>query len=363
MTSFLDQILTEQATRHPALQPQDVLKWCYQASYGSEHLISDAEQARAFLSDEFSLLSATDEPLYEPISAQYLRVNLGAWKKRSLPMDWLFRMFLTTASDLSKDPYGVFQGAILAAEVAIADNLLPFTEESWRSALERYPLDHPIPLHHSEAYQTREHPHYRVVSAEYRNALQILDRVRLEQTPFILAIDGPAASGKTTLAQQLTHICSASVTHMDDFFLPMELRSDERLTAPGGNVHYERFEEEVLPYLRANAPFSYRRFDCSSVAYSSNRTILPEQLIVIEGSYALHPYFGRYADLTVFLDVPSEVQAERILLRNPSLAQTFFSKWIPMETAYHEAFSIRSSADIVLSGASLSTHPCSFIGS
>ena len=37
---------------------------------------------------------------------------------------------------------------------------------------------------------------------------------------------------------------------MDDFFLPMELRTAERLEEPGGNVHYERFSAEVDVYKR-----------------------------------------------------------------------------------------------------------------
>lgn len=342
--------LIEQAIRHPALQPQDVLKWCYQAAYGCEHLISDAEQARACLSDEISLLSATDEPLYEPISDRYLRLNLGAWKKRSFPVEWLLRMFLRTAKESPSEPYAVFQGAVLAAEIAVAENRLPFTEAHWRPELLKYPTDHPIALHHSERYRSREHPHYRVISAKYRNILELLSRTRISDMPFILAIDGPAASGKSTLAQQFQEICSASVVQMDDFFLPPELRTEKRLATPGGNVHYERFETEVLPFLRSGAPFLYQRFDCTLMAYNGHRTVLPEHLIVVEGSYSLHPCFGRYADLTVFLDVPREVQAERIRLRDPSISPLFFTKWIPMEAAYHEAFDVRSSADMVLQG-------------
>ena len=64
-------------------------------------------------------------------------------------------------------------------------------------------------------------------------------------SPFIIAIDGRAASGKSTLAQQLGELLDADVIHMDDFFLPPSLRTKERLSEPGGNVHYERFAEEV----------------------------------------------------------------------------------------------------------------------
>ena len=49
---------------------------------------------------------------------------------------------------------------------------------------------------------------------------------------------------------------------MDDFFLPFELRTAERLKEPGGNVHYERFIDEVVSKLSAGEPFEYGVFRC-----------------------------------------------------------------------------------------------------
>lgn len=83
----------------------------------------------------------------------------------------------------------------------------------------------------------------------------------------VIAIDGRAASGKTTLAAALAAETGGAVVHMDDFFLPAELRTPQRLAAPGGNVHAERFAEEVLPFLRQGRPFCYRRFDCRVMDY------------------------------------------------------------------------------------------------
>ena len=68
--------------------------------------------------------------------------------------------------------------------------------------------------------------------------------------PLRVAIDGGSASGKTTLANRLGQELGCPVVHMDDFFLPPMLRSDDRLNQPGGNVHYERFAAEVLPGLK-----------------------------------------------------------------------------------------------------------------
>lgn len=79
----------------------------------------------------------------------------------------------------------------------------------------------------------------------------------------VAAIDGNAAAGKSTLAARIAAFfaprCSVNVFHMDDFFLPGALRTPERLAEPGGNVHYERFQDEVLAGCRlGRAVFLWR---------------------------------------------------------------------------------------------------------
>ena len=119
----------------------------------------------------------------------------------------------------------------------------------------------------------------------------------------IIAIDGRSAAGKTTLASLIAEAAGGSIVHMDDFFLPLEMRTPERLSAPGGNVHSERFMAEVLPHLARREAFSYRRFDCSVMDYAPEPVAADASgVIVIEGAYSLSPAFGRYYDLSVFCD-------------------------------------------------------------
>ena len=169
-----------------------------------------------------------------------------------------------------------------------------------------------------------------------------------KQDRIIIAIDGGAASGKSTSALNLSYLWGCSVIHMDDFFLPPELRTEERLKEPGGNVHYERFEEEVLPFLRGNSSFSYRLFSCKKMDFDGNIPVKPSPIIVIEGAYSHHPRFGDYADIKVFADVTPDEQASRIIMRNRANAESFFSRWIPMENRYFETFGIREKANIII---------------
>ena len=185
--------------------------------------------------------------------------------------------------------------------------------------------------------------------ADLAPVIAAVEALRGAGRPVVLTLDGMAAAGKTTAAQALAALWGAPVVHMDDFFLPPELRTPERLAEPGGNVHYERFEAEVLPGLRDGAPFSYRVFDCSVMDYRGERTIPDAPVAIVEGSYAMHPRFGRYAGVTVFLSVDPAEQERRVRERNgPEKWIDFRDRWIPMENAYHTAFRLRETADIVL---------------
>lgn len=168
-------------------------------------------------------------------------------------------------------------------------------------------------------------------------------QARLEQilaalngkTGGIIAIDGRAASGKTTLAKALAVNLSAGLVHMDDFFLPLSLRTEERLAQPGGNVHYERFVDEILPHIGGDYEFSYWVFDCGTMDYGKIRKVAPSAWRVVEGAYSCHPVFGEYMTLRVFSDVEPEEQLRRILERDGEDKLAMFrDRWLPLEERY-----------------------------
>ncbi|MCL1845259.1 MAG: hypothetical protein FWF77_05095 [Defluviitaleaceae bacterium] len=165
----------------------------------------------------------------------------------------------------------------------------------------------------------------------------------------IIAIDGRSAAGKTTLAAQLATETGASVIHMDDFFLPEDMRTAERLDEPGGNVHYERFAAEILPHIKGSDAFSYGIFDCAVGEIRGTREIPEGEVRVVEGAYCCHPIFGDYMDLRIFCDIPSDKQIERIKKRNGTrAAEIFAEKWIPLEEKYLQNFDIAAKADVVI---------------
>ena len=175
-----------------------------------------------------------------------------------------------------------------------------------------------------------------------------IEALLAQQKTVVAAIDGPCTSGKTTLAQQLADHFDCNIIHMDDFFLRPEQRTPERFAETGGNVDYERFQQEVLVPLASGKDFFYRPFSCSTFSLCPPVPVPAKQLNIIEGTYSHHPYFGNPYDLKICLTVSPKVQRQRILERPEFLHRRFFEEWIPMENRYLKDFQIPEICDILL---------------
>lgn len=348
------EILIQHTAAHPSVCPQDIIKLCYQAAFGAEHLLTDEARARAYLAREWDAVDPAECPMWEDVSERYARVNIAAWKRAGLPCEWLFRMFFLTASVGSGQDAGALGSLFDTVERTARDGTLPFTVEEWCEARRVYEQGDGGAVHHSEAYRRKEHPAYRVVDRCYVRLIPLLQKLAVlplseQGRAAVIAIDGRAASGKTTVAKQLGDILGAGIVHMDDFFLPPELRTSERLAEAGGNVHYERFAEQVLPRIRNNEAFTYPTFNCSKMQLDGEREVIASPWRIVEGSYSHHPALGDYMDVRVFCYVDSREQMRRILRRNGErMARMFAERWIPMEEKYFEAYGIRERAEFEL---------------
>ena len=338
----------EQVKLHPSILPQDAIKHCFQAAFGAEHLLADVAAARDYFDTEMEAVESGENPLFERLSPDFCRVNFAVWKNKALPAEWLFEMFRMTAAEKEEDGEETFAACMRAVGELTEENLAPFAHEAWREALENYERGGIRPVHHSEAYRKNERPSYRVVAARFVSLLPVLEKMAAGTQ--IVAIDGRAASGKTTLAELISSVTGAGVIHMDDFFLPEELRTVERLASPGGNVHYERILKEVIPNLAAEKSFSYQIFDCEKMQINGLRRVAASQWKIVEGSYSHHPEFKNHMNLRIFCDIQVAEQMKRICRRDGDEAAAMFeTRWIPMEEQYFKTFRTKESADIVIS--------------
>jgi len=126
-----------------------------------------------------------------------------------------------------------------------------------------------------------------------------------------------------------------------------EQRSDERLSEPGGNLDRERLLAEVLLPRARGKEIAYRPFDCSTRTLGKEIIIPENSVLIVEGSYSLHPVLIKYYDLKIFLTVSETTQRKRLLSREGAAKAAVFSeRWIPLEEAYFKATELSKICDM-----------------
>lgn len=346
----MDEIFAAHFARYPLMEPRDAVKLAYQSTCGGGHLIGRGD-ALTRLREEFASVSPREIPLIEEIGGGHSRLYLSCDQCRPEWLESIAFLFAQGAKAPACGPEALDRPlAILRALTAAG--AAPFSTEALETYLRDYDAAGRPMVSHTEAYRAAYAPAYRVMEADLLRLLPVftaLDELLLRRDRVVVAIDGMAAAGKTTLAALLEQRYGCPVIHVDDFFLPPELRTPERFAEPGGNVHYERFREQVLTGLASGAVFSYDVFDCHSMACTRKSIVKPDRLTVIEGSYALHPALRDSYGLKVFCPVEAGEQLRRIRARSGEAALAVFrDRWIPLENAYIAACGVRECADLIL---------------
>ena len=166
----------------------------------------------------------------------------------------------------------------------------------------------------------------------------------------LVTLDGPCASGKTTLARELAEELCAAVVHTDDFVIPHEQKTKERLAIPGGNCDADRLAGEVVIPWKEGRPVRFRRYDCRAGFLAEPEDLPDRDVLILEGSYCNLPGIRRYADIRLFMDTPAEVREERLRKRESEESlKRFHDLWIPLEDAYFAAYGLPDAGCILLS--------------
>lgn len=259
---YLAKLLQEHFCNHPGMELRDAIKFLYQSSMGGGHLIADPRGALARLEEEWDRTDGNPAlPPTEPLGGGLCRLSLAACKGLGLAPSTVLTLFLWGTEEFFQQPERLDRSLELLY-------LLPFPSEEVRAAIRQYRAAGMPMVGHSVAYRRAFSPAYRVVlqsDAALLPLLAAIDRSRREHPRTLTAMDGPCATGKSTLGARLARLYSCPLFHMDDFFLPPERKTPERLAQPGGNVDYERFFAQVLsPSLPRRArplsalPLSFR---------------------------------------------------------------------------------------------------------
>ena len=340
-------LLTEHYKKYPELQLQDIFKYIHQSSFGCEHMVPSLDAVTQYLQKEYEKAEFSAE-LYDKLDGEYTRVHFSVLKQ-GLSVDTFAKLFYLSAEKKTDGKAALGQKLETVRDL-ISDGTLPFAPVDFEKELAEWEKNGFSAVHHSDVFRRTYKPSYRVIADEFVFFMPLFVKLdeKLRKGSVVLAVDGGCGSGKSTLGEMLKSVYDCTVLHMDDFFLRPEQRTPERFSEVGGNVDRERFLQEVLISLSENKPIDYRRFNCATFEIDKAERIYPKRLTVIEGSYSMHESLSPYYDFSVFLDISSEKQKQRIEKRNsPEFAVRFFNEWIPMENKYFSEMNVKNRCDMV----------------
>lgn len=325
------------ALHYPKSEIEDYLKMIHQSEYHLDETITT--DSYAFLVEEYEQVKPNNKYLYEYISEDVVRVNLGNYKASEFSLHYLFDSFKETINSNQGSKENIDQKLELLLELIKTKEI----DLDYNDALEKieaykkagYPA-----IHHSEAFKKAYNPHYRIIQSSNLtpglkefNLFYYLDNLIKEKKTLILAIDGRSSSGKTTIANTLKEKYNATIIHIDHFFLPNFLKTKERLQEVGGNINYEEIEK-VLKEIKHNSTYTYQAFDCKLQEYYPE-TVETSNIIIFEGVYSMHKNLLPYYDSTILLTLSKKEQLSRLKQREtPSGYLQFLNEWVPLENEY-----------------------------
>ncbi len=179
------------------------------------------------------------------------------------------------------------------------------------------------------------------------NIIKRIDNYLKHHDSIIIAIDGKCCSGKSSLGELLKEKYDAVLIKTDDFYLPLDKRIESRMKEIAGHMDYERFNDDVINHL--GEEFTYYKYDCSMDKFNKIEVVKQNKVIIIEGTYSLLPYFDKYYDLSIFLDIENDTQIQRIVNRNGAdKLSDYVNKWIVYENKYFNFYNIKNKVDIYI---------------
>ncbi len=175
------------------------------------------------------------------------------------------------------------------------------------------------------------------------NASQVLELARSRQPTLgpgrLICVDGPAGSGKTTLAEELASLSGAPVVHMDDLF-----------EGWGGLAHVSDQLDTLLPPLASELAGSYRRWDWPAHRWAETVVVPPVPLLVLEGVGSAPLAHAALITVLAWVEVPYDLRVARGLARGGVGVAEHWRQWAVDEQQVFTRERTRERADLVLDG-------------
>ncbi|CAN2194045.1 Udk Uridine kinase [Candidatus Nanopelagicaceae bacterium] len=162
----------------------------------------------------------------------------------------------------------------------------------------------------------------------------------------IIAIDGPAGAGKTTLAEHLAAALSlkykCATIHMDDLYNGWSTPFDH---------HLEDALTKACTSHRKSEKYSLSFFNWSKSEYWAAVEIPQSELLILEGVGASQAVIRPYLSASIWIDIDRDLGLERVIARDGESISTNMQNWLGKQEQHFIENKTQMSSDFEL------THP------
>ncbi len=170
----------------------------------------------------------------------------------------------------------------------------------------------------------------------------LLDLSKSSPRP-IIAIDGPAGGGKTTLAGHLMASLSLKykcvVLHMDDLYNGWEGAFDRHLTdaLTGACDSHQKSKRYSLSF-----------YNWSAGRYEAAQEIPEAELLILEGVGSSQEAIRPFLTASIWIDIDPSVGFQRVIARDGEAISPAMARWLVQQDEHFEVNRSRQSADFEL---------------
>lgn len=162
----------------------------------------------------------------------------------------------------------------------------------------------------------------------------------------LISVDGPAGSGKTTLADRIADRAEARglhtlVLHMDDLYDGWD----------GAVRGFGLLRDHVLKRLADGREGRYRRYDWHLNAYAELHVVpVTVELLIVEGVTSCDREADPWQSLRLWIEATNEVRLDRGIDRDGEALRDRWLDWMRWERDHFSTENTRSRAHLVIDG-------------
>jgi uridine kinase len=180
-----------------------------------------------------------------------------------------------------------------------------------------------------------------IVSSAIENSAPLCGGIK------IVTIDGPAGSGKTTLANEIAiefakSKVEVSVVHLDELYEGWDNALD--------SVLFERIEAWVLAPLRNGLGPKHLKYDWHLDKYTTWSELPASPIVIIEGVGSGHSSLREQVSQAIWVEADENLLLDRVVQRDGEGVRDEMLIWKAREQAYFELHEVKQSAQIHLRG-------------